>query len=256
MTALRAIVVDDEPLAVKRIVDLLKPVNDIEVVATCSNGKLAVSAIKRLEPDLVFLDIQMPGLDGFGVMREIGVERMPVTVMVTAFDQYAVTAFEVNALDYLLKPFDRERFSSALDRARRKIARLAAERSQPKLQALLDTISNKTELERRILVKAADKISVIPVDQIRWIESAGNYVKLHAGGRSHLYREPLKSLERRLAEFGFVRIHRSTLLNVGEIDHILPHGHGDFVIVLTGGTRLTMSRRYRSRVEKHLSLPE
>ena len=243
---IRALIVDDEPLARRRIRTLLSDADDIAVIAEANDGQSAIAAISGHSPDLVFLDIQMPEVDGFDVIREIGLERMPQVIFVTAYDEYAVKAFEVHAVDYLLKPFDPDRFTQALDRARRQLRlRSAGERTES-LDRLLSELDSQAARRDRIVIKSGGQITMVPVLEIDWIESAGNYVTLHCDRRRHLLRETMTNLEARLKPAGFARIHRTTIVNTDRIETLLPHFHGDHIVMLKDGTKLTLSRRFRT----------
>ncbi len=248
-TRIRALIVDDEPLARERIRALLEREPDIEVVAECADGRDAVSAIQAHEPDLLFLDIQMPGLDGFGVVEEVGVDRMPVTIFVTAYDRYALKAFEANALDYLVKPFDRARFQRALRRARDHVQRSQPGELDERVLAMLEEAKSKRKPLDRIMIKASGRVFFLRTEEIDWIEAAGNYVKLHVGKDSHLLRETMNTLETKLESKQFIRIHRSTIVNIERIQELQPLFHGDYVVILRDGSQLTLSRSYRAKFQ-------
>jgi len=243
-----ALIVDDEPLARRRIKVLLQQIERVAVIGECADGRQAVDSILNLRPDLVFLDIQMPELDGFEVIDAIGTDRMPVVVFVTAFDRYAVKAFDVHAVDYLLKPFDRLRFSNAVERALHEIDLHQQAGMSQNVRALISSLRADEYFESRILVKLGGRISILNANQIDWIEAAGNYVQLHAGKEVYLLRETMKSMEQRLPPGIFVRIHRSFIVNVECIKELQPHFHGDHMVILKDKTRLTLSRRYRDRL--------
>ncbi len=245
---IRALIVDDEPLARKRIRVLLNKFEQVTVAGESADGRQAVDAILELQPDLVFLDIQMPELDGFEVIDVIGLDQMPIVIFVTAFDRYAVQAFEVHAVDYLLKPFDRSRFRRAVDRALHEIDLHRQAGLPGNVRALLSALHADEYLEPRILVKLAGRVTILSARQIDWIEAAGNYVQLHVGKEVHLLRETMKSMEQRLPAKIFVRIHRSVIVNVDRIKELYPHFHGDHVVILKDKTRLMLSRRYRDRL--------
>lgn len=250
MTDIRVLIVDDEPPARERILALLADEPDIAVLGECESGLAAVEMIRNLDPDLVFLDVQMPGLDGFGVVAELG-GALPVLVFVTAYDAYAVRAFEVHALDYLLKPFDRERFRETLDRARAALT----ERVTPGLSAglaapITEADPGRTPL-RRLLAKRDGRLVVLKAAEIDWIESSANYASLHVGKETYLVRETMQSLEGRLDPAQFLRIHRSTIVNLDRVQEIEPYFHGDYIVRLADGQRLTLSRTYRDRLQKH-----
>ena len=249
---IRSLIVEDEPLARERIRSLLEEEQDVEIIAEASDGRSAVDRIKSLDPDLVFLDVNMPELDGFGVIEEIGVEAMPPVIFVTAYDQFAVQAFDAHALDYLLKPFDEERFRAALDRARQTLRRQHAGSIDRRLSDLLDDLRRPRHLER-LAVKSGGKIIFIRTDDIEWITAEGNYARLHTGERSHLMRETMTTLETKLDPNRFIRIHRSTIVNTDAIAELEPLFQGDYVVILRNGTRLTSSRGYRSNVQDFMN---
>jgi two-component system LytT family response regulator len=243
---LRAAVVDDETLARQRIRHLLRRSDDIEVVAECANGLEAVKAIEDLKPDLVFLDIQMPELDGFGVVEAIGPEAMPPTLFITAFDQHALKAFEVHALDYLLKPFSPERFHQALQRARR-WCQPQAEGKGPDLDALLAGLRKERPWVDRLLVKQGERHMLVRTAGIQWIEAEDNYVRLHVEGTSHLLRQTMAGLLARLDPAQFRRIHRSAIVNLDCIREFQPWSGGDHLVIMKDGTKLTLSRTFREQ---------
>jgi two-component system LytT family response regulator len=245
----RALIVDDEPLARERIRDLLQADEELEVVGECGDGQAAVIAIQQLKPDLLFLDVQMPKLDGFDVLEAVGPDAMPVAIFVTAYDRYALRAFEVHALDYLLKPFDRERFQHALQRAKQQLERQKSGELNQRLVALLEDVKQQKPLDR-LVIKSAGKVYFLRVEEIDWIEAAGNYLKLHVGDDTHLLREKMTTLESRLNAEQFLRIHRSTIVNVERIQELQPWFHGDYVVVLRNGQQLTLSRSYRHKLQE------
>ena len=244
---IRTIVVDDEPLGRERIRSLLERDEEIEIIADCADGKQAVEAIAKSNPDLVYLDIQMPEMDGFQVLEAIAGPRMPVVIFVTAHDQYAIKAFEVHALDYLLKSFDRERFSAALERAKIQI-RQSKENLNERLVGLLEDLEKRQKHATRLVIRSAGRVSFLRVEEIDWIEAADNYVRIHAGRESYLMRETLQSLETRLDPAKILRINRSTMVNVERIKEMLTMFHGDYLVRLHDGTELTLSRNYRDKV--------
>ena len=249
---IRALLVDDEPLGRRRIRKLLEDEPDVAVVGMCANGQEAVEAIQAEAPDLVFLDVQMPVLDGFAVLDAVGAEHMPVVIFVTAYDQYALRAFDVHALDYLLKPFDRERFQEALDRARLHLQRRSLDAMRDRLSALLDAYErNQTDAPTfltRIPIKTAGRVYFLNVEEIDWIEAAGNYVNLHAGRKTHLLRETMNGLEAQLDPQRFLRIHRSVMVHQQRIASLKPLLSGSYEVHLQDGTRLQASRSYRDRI--------
>jgi len=248
---IRALVVDDEPLARERIRTLLEDEPDIELVGECRDGAEAVRAIDEEGPDLVFLDVQMPEVDGFEVLEAIGPGRAPVVVFVTAYDEYAIQAFDVHALDYLLKPFDGERFRQAIGRARASV-RAKADVDREKLAALLDDLREERRYLERIVVKTAGRVVFLAVDEIDWIGGAGNYVELHAGERKHLVRDTMKAMESKLDPDKFVRVHRSHIVNMDRVKSMEPWFHGEYVLILENGTELQSSRTYSDRLRQML----
>jgi two-component system LytT family response regulator len=245
---IRTLIVDDEPLGRERIRTLLAGDPEIEVVEECPDGRRAIAAIERSKLDLVFLDVQMPEVDGFAVLDAIAGDRMPVIIFVTAYDCYAVQAFEVHALDYLLKSFDRERFQAAMQRAKEEIRRSKDGFLNERLAGLLEDLQAKQKRLTRLVVKSAGRIVFLRVEEIDWVEAADNYVRIHAGRESHLIRETLQSLESRLNPEKFLRIHRSTLVNFDRIRELHPVFHGDYLVKLNDGTELTLSRSYREKL--------
>lgn len=238
---LRALIVDDEDLARQRIRHLLLKEPDVEVVGECAHGVEAVRAIEALAPDLVFLDIQMPELDGFGVVEAVGADHMPATLFVTAYDQHALRAFEVHALDYLLKPFDPERFRAALDRARR----WCATGGRPDLSGLLEGLRKERPWLDRVLVRQGDRHVLLRCGNIQWIEAEDNYVRLHVEGTSFLLRQTMAGILQRLDPAQFRRIHRSAIVNLDFIRELQPWTSGDHLVLMKDGTKLTLSRTYR-----------
>lgn len=243
---IRVLVVDDEPLARQRVRTMLQAEPRAVIAGECGSGAEAVGMIVDLGPDLVFLDVQMPAGNGFDVIEAVGPEQMPLVIFVTAYDQHAVEAFEVHALDYLLKPFDPERFRKAWQRAVSELDRRKLGVVSGQLQRLLATASIRDAASQRLLIRGAGSVVILPTSQVDWIESAGNYVKVHAGKENHLMRETMSNLESRLAGEGFVRIHRTVLVRAERIKVIRPEADGDFIVVLQDGTKLSMSRRYRA----------
>lgn len=248
---IRTIIVDDEPLARERIRTLLKGDPDIEIVAESGDGRKAIRAIEKHHPDLLFLDVQMPAPDGFGVLASLPPDKLPAVIFVTAYDRYALKAFEASALDYLLKPFDRERFDKAMARAREHVEQKRSGKLNEKLLALLEQKPGVKYAER-LVVRAAGRITFLRTDEIDWIEAQGNYVCLHVGKDTHLLRETMSALEARLDPQRFVRIHRSTIANIERVKELQPTFHGDFSVLLRDGTRLTLSRTHRKGLQLHL----
>jgi two-component system, LytTR family, response regulator len=254
---IRALLVDDEPLALRKLRRLLAGERDIDVVAECSEGREAATAIREHAPDLVFLDIQIPELDGFQVLDTLSPDELPVIVFVTAYDQYALRAFDAHALDYLLKPVARERFRETLERARDRVReRRAAGVVDDRLLALHAERQAGAAPQRyltRIAVKSAGRAYFVRTAEIDWIEAADNYVRIHASGTSHLVRETLRTLEAKLDPRAFLRVHRSAIANVDAIRELQPWFHGDHIMILRSGARLTCSRRYDERLRQMLA---
>jgi len=263
-TDLRVLVVDDEPLARQRLLDLLDEEDHIEVIGTAGNGRDAVEAIRSQQPDLVFLDVQMPGLTGLDVVQEIGPEAMPVTVFVTAFDQHALQAFELAALDYLLKPFEDERFRAALARARDTVRLRQVDALQSRLRALLDPEAAEsppppakpTDYLERIAVEMRGQIRIVPVDRIDYIAADGSYAEVHAGDDTFVIREQMQTLEDRLDPSDFFRIHRSTIVRLDRVEALLVAGGGDYAVKLHDGTRLRVSRARRDDLAARLGIDQ
>ena len=260
---IRVLVVDDEPLARERLLDLLAHEPGVEVVGTADNGVAAVEAIKNGHPDLVFLDVQMPGRTGLDVVRDIGADAMPATIFVTAFDQYALRAFDLAALDYLVKPFDDERFEQAFARARRLIELRDLGKLREQLLAVLQqggataqpaAASPSSSYLERIAVEMRGKVRVVPVDQIDYITASGPYAELHTGDRTHIIRETMQTLEERLDPRQFIRIHRSAIVRLALVDTLLRGAGGDYEVQLKGGLRLPVSRSRREELERRLGV--
>ena len=254
MRRFRALIVDDEPFARERVRRLLAADEEIEIVGECADGFAAVEALSAHAPDLVFLDVQMPGKDGFAVLEEVAGRCAPLVIFLTAYDQYAVRAFDACALDYLLKPFDEERFEKALARAKAQLRRAEEASTSEPTASLLDgkeARGSQAPLER-VVVKSGGRIFFLKTCEVDWIEAYGNYVRLHVGATSYLLREPISSLEAQIDPARFLRIHRSALVNIERIREMQPMFHGQYVVILHDGTRLTLSRRYRSKLQKSL----
>lgn len=252
MSKIRTLVVDDEPMARERVLSLLQQEQDVEIVGECRDGTQAIVAIQQHAPDLVFLDVQMPGCDGFGVIDAIGADRMPTVIFVTAYDEYALRAFQVHALDYLLKPFARDRFLETLKHARESLERRRAGDLGRRLLALVHDIKPEPPKLDRLVVKSGGRVFFLRLDEIDWIEAAGNYVRLHMGEESHLFRETMNRMEGRLDSRRFVRIHRSRIVNTERIKELQPWFNGEYVVILRNGTRLTLSRGYRDKLQDQL----
>jgi two-component system, LytTR family, response regulator len=242
---IRAVIVDDEPLARRRIRSLLEEAEDVEVLAECANGREAIRAIGESPPDLLFLDIQMPELDGFDVLQAIGVGHAPVVIFVTAYDQFALRAFEAHALDYLLKPFDDERFEAALERARERIRQQQGGDLDRRLRAFLEEVRGDRGYLQRLVVPSGHRSVFIRMEEIDWIEAERNYIRLHVGGRAYLLRENMSRIESALDPAKFCRIHRSTIVNIDRIQAVESLFRGEYLVVLHDGTKLTSGRSYR-----------
>ncbi len=252
MTKIRTLVVDDEPIARERVLSLLQHEQDVEVIGECGDGPQAIASIQHLAPDLVFLDVQMPGCDGFGVINAVGVDKMPAVIFITAYDEYALRAFEVRALDYLLKPFGRDRFQETLQHARASLERRRVGDLGRRLLALVNDIKPQPARLERLVVKSGGRVFFLRTDEIDWIEAAGNYVRLHLGQEAHLFRETMNRMEGRLDPRRFARIHRSRIVNTERIKELQPWFNGEHVVILRDGTRLTLSRGYKDRLQEQI----
>jgi two-component system, LytTR family, response regulator len=248
----RTLIVDDERLSRKRIRDLLADEADFELIGECANGIEAIETVRRERPDLLFLDIQMPQMDGFQVLDSILDVHVPAVIFVTAYDEYAVRAFEVHALDYLLKPFDRERFQGALLRARSQVSRVHEGGLNERLVALLEGLSARRRPMDRLAIKTGGHVVFVRTQTIDWVEAADNYVCLHCGAETYAMRETMNALEAKLDTGRFIRIHRSTIVNMDRIKELQPWFRGDYLVVLHDGTQLTLSRNYRERLKDTL----
>lgn len=246
---IRTLIVDDEPLARRRLQSLLGKDSEVLVVGSCASGLEALKLAHEQSPDLIFLDVQMPRMDGFEFLRAMKLEKLPQVIFVTAYDAYALQAFEVSALDYLLKPFDDERFRKALLRAKERLFDQSGIDSNDRILSLLETLQPKSRSLDRVLIKMGERAFFLRTDEIDWIEAEGKYVRLHAGQRSYLLREGIGELELQLDAEKFLRIHRSTIVNIDRIKEMHPWFHGDYEIILLDGTRLSLSRRYRVRLK-------
>ncbi|HEX6307584.1 MAG TPA: LytTR family DNA-binding domain-containing protein [Longimicrobiales bacterium] len=249
---IRAVIVDDEPLAREGVRLHLEAEPDIEVIGEAGSGEEAVTLIETVRPDLIFLDVQMPGLDGFGVLEALGPAHMPVTIFTTAYDQFALRAFDAHAIDYVLKPYDAERFRNAIQRARTQLSGRRKVQLDDRLDSLLDELRTRNQYLERLVVRSGGRILILRVADIDWVEAASNYVRLHAGGREYLLRETMTALESKLDPADFVRIHRSTIVRVDRIRELEPLFQGDYVVILDDNTRLTSSRGYREKLQELL----
>jgi two-component system, LytTR family, response regulator len=248
MKSLSVMVVDDEPLARTRIKRMLENIGSVEIVGECSNGREAVQQIPEIQPDVLLLDIQMPEMDGFEVLQSLN-SNFPYVIFVTAYDQYALRAFEVFALDYLLKPFNEARLEKAIERAREQIELKSNANFTDQISKLVNELKEKTHVDR-LVMKDERKIWFVPVHTIDWIEAEGKYVNVHVGRDSHLLRESLTALENKLNPKLFARIHRSSIVNVERIKELQPWFHGDYRVILNNGTELILSRTYRKRFQE------
>lgn len=248
---IRTVIVDDEPLAREKIRGFLEQDSDFEIVGECADGAEAIEVFKEKKPDLAFLDIQMPEMDGFELLDQFERDELPCVVFVTAFDEYAVKAFDVHAIDYLLKPYDQERFQEAVTRVKERLGGGTSD-IQSRLTELLEQLPQNKKFRDRLVVKSEGRVVFVQSEDIDWIEAAGNYARLHVNDDAHLIRETMIGLERKLDPERFVRIHRSAIVNVGRIKEMQPLFHGEYLVVLNSGTQLTLSRGYRDNLQKIL----
>ncbi len=264
MKPLRAIVVDDEKLARRGLALRLANIAQVEVIAECANGQEALRVIGTESPDLVFLDIQMPGMDGFDLVCELQADAMPLIIFVTAFDQYAIDAFRIHAVDYLLKPIDEERLEEAVERAVTRHA-VSAQNNKERLLALVSGRSDSglakelvsaapstRDWPERLTIKDGNNFQFIKISQIQWIDAAGDYMCVHVGGKTHIMRTTMKQLEASLDPEIFIRVHRSSIVNANSIVTATSHLNGEYVLTLEGGARLKVSRGYRERIKSLL----
>lgn len=250
---IRAVIVDDEPLARKRIHDLLCEDRDVEVVAECGSGAAAMDVLEHQKPDLLFLDVQMPEVDGFELL-EAAEGSVPAVIFVTAYDKYALRAFDAQAVDYLLKPFNESRFQQALQRAKEKIGKGSGGQMNADLMSLLKDVQAGRKSTDRLVIKSGGRVLFLKAAEIDYVEAAGNYLNLYVGKDTHLIRETMQSLEARLDPAHFLRIHRSTIVNLERIKELQPWFGGEYVVVLRDGRKLTLSRTYRARVQQLLEV--
>jgi two-component system LytT family response regulator len=249
---IRVLLVDDEPLAREMIREMLKDDAEVSVVGECVNGREAIEAIQEHNPDLIFLDVQMPEIGGFEVLEALKSVHVPHVIFVTAYDQYAVRAFEVHALDYLLKPFDRERFDLAWRRAKAHILSTRNGEMDQRILAILEELKAGSKYIERLVIKSGGRVFFLDTDDIDWIEAEGNYVSVHTGKKSHLLRETISSLEAQLDPKKFLRIHRSSIVKIDRIKELQPWFHGEYRVILMDGTQLTLSRNYRENLQEAL----
>jgi len=251
MRRFSAVIVDDEGPSRRRIRQLLSGEPDFQVIGESDNGRQAIDLLRRSPPDVLFLDVQMPELDGFGVLEAIGAKAIPAIVFVTAYDKYALQAFEVHALDYLLKPFDQDRFRETLERARARVTTAQAAELSEKLRAMMAALTPSPR--ERIVIKDSGRVTLLDTSTIDWIEAADNYACIHCGEARHVIRETMNALEKRLDRRMFVRIHRSYIVNIDRITEMQPWFRGDYLVFLRDGTRLKLSRSYRESLKAFLS---
>ena len=252
-TPMRVLIVDDEPLAREKIRAFISDDPEVEIVGECTNGAEAVARVGEVRPDLLLLDVQMPEAGGFEVLEALAESAAPpLVIFVTAYDRYAVRAFEVNAFDYLLKPFDRERFRLAVGRAKEEVRRQRDGAVGRRILALLEEIKGEKRYLERLVVKTGGRIFFVHADEVDWIEAEGNYVQIHAGKKAHLLRETLSNLEAQLDPRKFVRIHRSTIVQLSRIRELHSWTHGEYHVILNDGTQLTLSRNYRENLQAAL----
>jgi two-component system LytT family response regulator len=249
---IRVLLVDDEPLAREMIREMLVDDPEVEIVGECVNGREAVESIQEHNPDLIFLDVQMPEIGGFEVLQALKSVNVPHVIFVTAYDQYAVRAFEVHALDYLLKPFDRERFESAWRRAKSHILATRNGEVDQRILAILEELKAGPKYLERLVIKSGGRVFFLDTGDIDWIEAEGNYVSVHTGKKSHLLRETISSLEAQLDPKQFLRIHRSSIVKIDRIKELQPWFHGEYRVLLQDGTQLTLSRNYRENLQEAL----
>ncbi len=271
MTMLRTLLVDDEPLALALLRSHLNAIPEIEIVAECSNGKQAIDATMELAPDLMFLDIEMPGLNGFDVVKKLQADMVPLVVFATAYEQYALQAFDVHAVDYILKPLDEERIRQAVQHALERFEMAEDHGQKPNIIGALDEIKQRAAgvtpserehpqqlskhdgIERKIAVKDRDSITLLKQEDIEWVDAAGDYVCLHVGGVTHIMRSTMKELLKQLDPTIFRRVHRSTIVNVNRIGKVTPHTKGEFFLHLGEFDQIKVSRNYRDAIKSFLS---
>ena len=250
---INTVIADDEPLARKKLRIFLAAENGVRIVAECSDGKQTIAAVKKHKPDMLLLDIQMPEADGFQVLSSIPSDEMPIVIFTTAYDQYAVRAFDQHALDYLLKPFDQERIHRALERTRTELLKTG---NGELTSRILDWLaSSRAEVDRRLVIKAGGRVVFLDSDEIDWIEAAANYVRVHAGKDNYLLREGIGSIAQRLDPGQFLRVHRSTIVNVSRIRELQPCNSAEYIVVLKDGKELSCSRGYRAELQHLIKSP-
>jgi two-component system, LytTR family, response regulator len=249
-TRISVLIVDDEPLAREKIRRMLEDDPEMEVIGECANGREAVAAVQSLLPDLLILDVEMPLFDGFAVLDALKSSHLPLVIFVTAFDHYALDAFKVHALDYLLKPFDRERFAAAIEHAKAHLRQARKDQLDQGLLDLLKQIGAGTEKHlERFLIKTDGRVFFIPTADVNWIEAEGNYVNIHTTSKSYMLRESISGLEAQLDPKEFVRIHRSTIVKLSLVKELQSWSHGEYRVIMHDGTQLMLSRNYRDRLQ-------
>ena len=247
---IRSLIVDDEPLARKVLSNLLQNEPDIEVLGECADGQEALAAIRKQAPDLVFMDVEMPGLNGFATIKEVDDQQKPVFVFVTAHEKFAAQAFDAQAADYLVKPFDKDRFHTAIERAKELVKEGKAQKLGKLITSLLSYFKPETKRADRLIVKSGGRILFLKATDVDWIEAADNYVNLHVGKEAYMLRETMTALEARLAPDQFVRISRSAIVNIEQIRELKPLFHGDYAVILRNDTQLTLSRSHRAKLQQ------
>jgi two-component system LytT family response regulator len=252
---IRALIADDEALARKFIGKMLKDDRDFEIIGECGNGKETVAMIRKKSPDVVFLDVQMPEMDGFAVLESIGIERLPEIIFTTAYEQYAIRAFELHALDYLLKPFDQTRFKEGIKYVKERFRSERQNDGRMQINALLENIKNKPQYLERLVIKASGRITFLRTDEINWIEADDKYVHLHTDKANPMVRQTLSAMEAQLDPAKFQRVHRSAIVNVERIAELQPLFSGEYSILLQDGTKLTLSRNHRDKLFELLGKP-
>jgi two-component system LytT family response regulator len=252
---IKALIADDELLARKFIRRMLKDDHEVEIVAECNDGKSTLDMIEKHHPDVVFLDVQMPEMDGFAVLQAIGCERWPEIVFTTAYEQYAIRAFELHALDYLLKPFDQARFRDALSHVKKQLSSRHSDSTRQQISALLENMKIRPEYLERLIIKADGRISFLNTRDIDWIEADDKYVHLHTSKTARMVRQTLSAMESQLDPRKFLRVHRSAIVNIDRIKELHPLFNGEHSIVLEDSTRLTLSRNYKDKLFRVLGKP-
>ena len=253
---IRAIIVDDEPLAREKVKLFAQNEADIDIIDTCANGFEALTSCQQKKPDLIFLDIQMPEMNGFEFLEQISPAPFPGIIFITAYDEFALKAFEFHALDYLLKPYDRERFSKAVEHARTSLrSKVITEDPDEQIKALLNSMKHPAAVLDRLIVKSGGRVIFLRIEEIDWMEAAGNYVKLHTGNETHLVRETMNNLEQQLPPQKFIRVHRSTIVNIEKIKELQPYFNGEYKVILHNNAHVIMSRGFKDNFTKVLGKP-